>query len=61
MVKTMSKSVFAKEFYSVSSESLRRWIKGNSKLMSELKEIDYNSNSKLLKPREITLIRKYFG
>ena len=61
MVKTMLKSEFSKEFYNISTETLRRWIKSNSKLMSELEEINYNYNSKLLTPREIALLRKYFG
>jgi len=61
MVKSMLKSEFAREFYNISPETLRRWIKGNSKLMIELKAIGYNNRSKLLKPSDIALIRKYFG
>ncbi len=57
----MLKSEFAKEFYGISTETLRRWTKGNSKLMSELDAIGYNNHSKLLKPRDIALLRKYFG
>ena len=57
----MFKSEFAREFYGISSETLRRWVKGNSKLMNELEAIGYNNNSKLLKPRDIALLRKYFG
>ena len=61
MVKSLLKSEFATEFYNISTETLRRWIKNNPKLVSELKEINYNNNSKLLTPREIALMRKYFG
>jgi len=61
MVKSLLKSEFATEFYNISTETLRRWIKSNPKLVSELKEINYNNNSKLLKPKEIALMRKYFG
>jgi len=61
MVTTMLKSEFAEKFYNISSETLRVWIKGNAELMSELEAISYNNHSKLLKPREIALIRKHFG
>ncbi len=61
MVTSMLKSEFAEKFYNVSSETLRLWIKGREELMSELEAIGYKNRSKLLKPKEIVLIRKYFG
>ncbi len=61
MVTSMLKSQFAKEFYNVSIETLRRWMNGNPKLMSELEALGYNKRSKILKPNEIAVLRKYFG
>ena len=57
----MLKSEFAEKFYNISSETLRIWIKNKAELMEELEAIGYNNRSKLLKPREIAIIRKHFG
>jgi len=61
MVTSMLKSDFAKKFYNISTETLRKWMQGKPELKSELEAIGYNYRSKLLKPREIALIREHFG
>ena len=61
MVKSMFKTDFAEQFYGVSAETLRRWIKSKTQLVEKLEETGYNKHSKMLKPKEILLIREYFG
>ena len=61
MVKSMYKYEFAEQFYSISSETLRLWINENPELLEKLEELGYKKRSKLLKPKEISLIREYFG
>ena len=61
MVISMLKSVFAKKFYDVTAETLRLWINANPELMEKLDKVGYKKRSKLLKPKEIELIRQYFG
>lgn len=57
----MFKTDFAEQFYGVSAETLRRWIKSKPQLVEKLERIGNNKHSKMLKPREILLIREYFG
>jgi len=61
MVISMLKSKFAKQFYDVSAETLRLWLNDNPELMKKLVEIGYKKRSKLLRPKEIELIRRHFG
>ena len=61
MVKSMYKYEFADKFYSITSETLRLWINENPELLKELEKLGYKKRSKLLKPKEISLIREHFG
>ena len=55
----MLKSKFAESFYGVTVETLRQWINQNPELKKKLKEIGYNKNSKLLKPKEMEILQEY--
>jgi hypothetical protein len=59
--KSMLKSEFAMTYYGISSETLRKWINRNNDLLNELESIGYNKRSKLLTPKEIELIKRYYG
>ena len=57
----MFKSEFALSYYGITSETLRQWINKNKNLLKELKLAGYNKHSKILNPKEIELIKKYYG
>ena len=58
--KAMSKTELAGQ-YGVHPGTLRRWIAGNSQLMTRLTEIGYNKRRNLLTAKEISLIMEYLG
>ena len=59
MFKPMLKSEFARDFYGVTVETLRQWIKRNPELVKKLEEVGYNKYNKLLKPKVMEILQEY--
>ena len=57
----MLKSELAERFFGVEVRTMMRWIKSNENLQKELKEVGYTSKNRVLTPKQIALIRKYYG
>jgi len=55
----MLKSEFARDFYGVTVETLRQWIKRNPELVKKLEEVGYNKYNKLLKPKVMEILQEY--
>ena len=61
MVKSLSKSQLAQDYYNVDVKTLMRWINTNFDLLWQLQDAAYKPTNKIFTPKQIQIIRKHLG